>query len=319
MGTDTNRDLKLDGLKFIMIFLVILGHLSYNDWGLSINRMIYSFHMPVFVFLSGYFTSPSTDREKQLKWLKKTLLIYLIAQLAYVVLDVGFDYAKALIKHESIDTSLLSWRDLIVPRIALWYLVCLIYWRLSAWRFFSKTNDIALLFISCGLALASGFVPIDEELSFQRAFSLFPFFVSGMLFRKHGLMERLNKLPYYYALIGLLLGLVASRFMPTYMPKFHYMNWHQLILRVIQTGLGLFLCLCILRVTQVSPAEKVAKYGIYTLWIYIGHIFLLKIGEKALSLFGLSLNLFTALLLASFYCLVLILLANSYHAKKVKL
>ena len=59
------RDLKLDGLKFIMIFLVVLGHLSYNDWGMETGLLIYSFHMPVFVFLSGYFTSRSTDAARQ--------------------------------------------------------------------------------------------------------------------------------------------------------------------------------------------------------------------------------------------------------------
>ena len=67
-----NRDLKLDAIKFIMIFLVVLGHLGYNDYGLGINRVIYSFHMPVFIFLSGYFTSQNTNREKQTKWLKHT-------------------------------------------------------------------------------------------------------------------------------------------------------------------------------------------------------------------------------------------------------
>ena len=41
------RDLHIDGLKFLMIFLVVLGHLSYEDYGLEINKMVYSFHMPI--------------------------------------------------------------------------------------------------------------------------------------------------------------------------------------------------------------------------------------------------------------------------------
>ena len=65
------RDARLDGLKFVLIFLVVLGHLSYNDYGLGLTKMIYSFHMPVFVFLSGYFTSLNADRAKQVVWLKK--------------------------------------------------------------------------------------------------------------------------------------------------------------------------------------------------------------------------------------------------------
>ena len=60
-----NRDLRLDGLKFIMIFLVVLGHLRFIDYGISVGKMIYSFHMPVFVFLSGYFTSQKTEKENK--------------------------------------------------------------------------------------------------------------------------------------------------------------------------------------------------------------------------------------------------------------
>lgn len=44
------RDAKIDGLKFILIFFVVLGHLQYKDYGIELNKMIYSFHMPVFVF-----------------------------------------------------------------------------------------------------------------------------------------------------------------------------------------------------------------------------------------------------------------------------
>ena len=40
----------------------------------------------------------------------------------------------------------------------------------------------------------------------------------------------------------------------------------------------------------------------YVLWIYVGHIYLLRIGEKVLQSLGISLNLFTALLLAALYC-----------------
>lgn len=31
------RDLRYDGLKFMMMFCVVLGHLGYNDYGLDIN------------------------------------------------------------------------------------------------------------------------------------------------------------------------------------------------------------------------------------------------------------------------------------------
>lgn len=61
------RDKKIDILKGFAIYLVVIGHViawffkdfSTNSGSLPINTMvlwnfIYSFHMPLFVFLSGY-------------------------------------------------------------------------------------------------------------------------------------------------------------------------------------------------------------------------------------------------------------------------
>lgn len=51
------RNTQIDSLKFFLIFLVLVGHCL--DIGLSsylnnsLFRFIYSFHMPVFVLLSG--------------------------------------------------------------------------------------------------------------------------------------------------------------------------------------------------------------------------------------------------------------------------
>ena len=64
----TERITAIDSLKFFLIFLVLIGHCL--DIGLdqhlnnSIFRLIYSFHMPVFVLLSGMMF-----KEKSLKTL----------------------------------------------------------------------------------------------------------------------------------------------------------------------------------------------------------------------------------------------------------
>lgn len=298
-----------------MIFLVVLGHIEYNDWGLNVNKVIYAFHMPVFVFLSGYFTSQNTNEVKQRKWLKHILLIYIFAQLAHFALEKGLE---AFIKHKAFDSSLITWNAIIFPRLALWYLICLIYWRLAIWKVFSKVGDTKLLCLSCVLALVSGIIPIDHDFAFQRAFAFFPFFVLGMLFRKQNLMTKLSNIPYTYALMGLFVGLVIARLLPTYMPKFHYSTWQDPVLRVIQSGLGLFLCLLIIRVLRVDTIERFAKYGVYTLWIFIGHTYLIVIGEKTFPILGISFNLISALILTSIYCALFICLAKLFHSQKSK-
>lgn len=57
-----NRDYSFDALKGFLIILVILGHaihLSTDIGGWSLNPLfmvIYTFHMPLFIFVSGYFS-----------------------------------------------------------------------------------------------------------------------------------------------------------------------------------------------------------------------------------------------------------------------
>ena len=45
----------LDIAKGVGILLVVLGHNDFEVISLFVQRLIYSFHMPLFFFLSGYF------------------------------------------------------------------------------------------------------------------------------------------------------------------------------------------------------------------------------------------------------------------------
>ena len=59
----TKRIYKFDNLKAILIFLVVFGHfLELVEGHKLLYLTIYSFHMPLFLFLSGYFAR--FDRKK---------------------------------------------------------------------------------------------------------------------------------------------------------------------------------------------------------------------------------------------------------------
>ena len=52
------RDLGLDNIRALLIFLVVFCHLCELFHGKITDRLyliIYSFHMPCFLFLSGYY------------------------------------------------------------------------------------------------------------------------------------------------------------------------------------------------------------------------------------------------------------------------
>ncbi len=300
------RDLHIDGLKFIMIFLVVLGHLSYEDYGLEINKMVYSFHMPIFVLLSGYFTSIDKLRTAQSKWIKKTFIIYVFAQLGHVLISP--------LMNESINRNVL-----ISPYLALWYLICLLYWRIAYWRLFYQWNDLNLFILSFFLAIISGFIPIDHIFSFQRAFAFFPFFVMGICMKKRNLISYLEKIPSKYAFIGLVIGLGIAHFFPwVYMPKNHYVYTPEPIIRGIQTIIGIYLCIFILSVSRNKYLEKLACFGQYTLWIYIGHTYLIRIGNYLLYKYNYTLNPIQAVLLTIAYCGLFIWIAQKYTFFKKK-
>lgn len=97
--TYTNGRIQVwDVLKFILIFLVIWGHcidklLSSNCYDSTIFRIIYSFHMPLFMMISGYFSLSSMNL-KFLGFLKKKFwqLIYpciIWGSILWVVLEIN--------------------------------------------------------------------------------------------------------------------------------------------------------------------------------------------------------------------------------------
>ena len=75
------RDYRFDNLKGFLIFLVVLGHAIEKFQGKSlmisgsIYSVIYSFHMPAFIFISGFFTNKAQINQQYYRKIVKTLLI----------------------------------------------------------------------------------------------------------------------------------------------------------------------------------------------------------------------------------------------------
>ena len=83
----TKRIQKWDILKFILIFLVVLGHIcdfhtERSETARSLYVFIYTFHMPVFIFLSGLF-SKRTIAEKRLDKIFSYLILYLFIKIIH--------------------------------------------------------------------------------------------------------------------------------------------------------------------------------------------------------------------------------------------
>ena len=89
MGTNTltenNRDTFWDALKWILMFFVIYGHLLPRFYeesriNMALFNLIYMFHMPLFIFISGRF-SHNHNKEKFKSGIIRLLETYVVFQI----------------------------------------------------------------------------------------------------------------------------------------------------------------------------------------------------------------------------------------------
>lgn len=147
------RIIWVDNAKAIGIFLVVFGHLSNPDF---VTNIIYSFHMPLFFFLSGLVFSANPDVSKfMLKKAKSILIPYFIfGILTYMFwLFIGRKYGadatmdlpwwKPIIgMFYSVGTN--GWMQHNIP---LWFLTCLYLSELFLLLLLKITKNIAVWLI----------------------------------------------------------------------------------------------------------------------------------------------------------------------------
>lgn len=173
------RDQRLDTVKGLLIILVVIGHSIENfvfqcdTTATLVYNAIYSFHMPLFVLLSGYFFNPDKswrDQKKRLGMLMETLLVY---QFIHMVLFPS--------ESESIIRSLLT------PGWTLWYLLSLIVWSLTAFilqkRYGLMKNCKTIFIISIAISVVTAYIPLTNEMAFHRTIGFWPFFIMGVILK----------------------------------------------------------------------------------------------------------------------------------------
>lgn len=179
MNSQMYRDYCIDALKMLLIVLVIYGHIPLLDGlingGISIEcdpitwtavKGVYAFHMPLFVLISGYFTKRRLFKEQVTKSLS-LLRIFLI----FHCLDLFLNWCYCGV--------IPGWQELIYPSFALWYLLCLFYWRILVSLIPKNWDERKVIVMSVIISLLIGFVPVYGEFGLHRFFSFMPFFLIG--------------------------------------------------------------------------------------------------------------------------------------------
>ncbi|MCF6150673.1 MAG: acyltransferase family protein [Candidatus Kuenenia sp.] len=164
------RNHQIDNAKAGLIFLVIFGHLiepyiAKDTIFNGIYSAIYTFHMPMFVFISGMLSKRNFGDDYIVRNIVSLVIPFILFQIFYEALEYYF--------YGSIASYTLNIR----PYWILWYLWCLIFWRhmLVVFRFFRFPIVISIV-----LAILAGYVYyIGYYLSFSRILVFFPIFLAG--------------------------------------------------------------------------------------------------------------------------------------------
>lgn len=187
-----------DNLKALLIFLVVLGHflMPITDKGRSIDSCyyyIYLFHMPVFVFVSGFFAKRYIEKGEGKPDVTKItgfLLLYIIYKL--LIWGVNSFMQKTPGEFELLEESGAPWY---LFAMAVWYIIL---------PLFSQFKWYISIIVSVLFSLYAGTVDqIGPFLCLSRIIYFFPFFLLGFYFPKNAI-EILRKIKFKFISLVLL-------------------------------------------------------------------------------------------------------------------
>lgn len=175
MALTDKRDYFFDNARAILIFLVVLGHLlqpytSEDNYLSALYLLIYSFHMPTFLFISGYFAK-HIDQPNYLEKVSRKLLA------PYAIFFTFFSIYYYLVgKSDSIQLNPFD------PVFALWFLITLFFFHVIL-VIVKNYKPVYVLSIAIFVSLLAGFSNnIDGYMSISRTIVFFPIFYIGYLF-----------------------------------------------------------------------------------------------------------------------------------------
>lgn len=295
---NAKRNIKYDNIKGLLIFFVVLAHLLYslkyynNNLSTFITRFIYTFHMPLFLIISGIF-SKKVDK----KSLLNILLLFIFLNISYTL----YDY---------LTTSSLN---LFSIKYSAWYLIALFIYRLII--YLDKNNIISThkktflitLFIITNLISFLN-IPYNRLITY----SFFFFLGYSINFSAIKISKKLSIIGLIISILLLLniasLPLALNFFMASPLLDFNF-----LFLRIFTYLIVIFLFIFIYNLISSKNIFFITKWGENSLSIYMFHRLLtIIITDKFIN----NPYFYLIILLSSF--LICFIFSNNYFKKYLK-
>ncbi len=314
---NNSRVAKWDNAKAFLMLLVVFGHAltPYTEKGgymHTVTLFLYSFHMPLFMFLSGLF-SKSTVNSKPFRY-ERVVSFFLL----FIAMRMT-NYLVLILLGKNPSFPLLSENG--TP----WYIFVFAVFILIA-RVMRDLPKLPTLIISIVLSLLVGYLGfIGNVLMLSRIFTFFPFFWLGYMLEIERLRSFLDKIwVKVFAVVILSLFILVLIFMTDRLFSLRYVftgnnpysefgaDWYPLgaALRLFCYGVSLFVGGSILALIPSKRIPLLTHTGKKTLSIYALHrqpLFILQYTLPGLTLGTLNPNLILIILFAVSCLLTLVL------------
>lgn len=308
------RNPYFDTMKYVLIALVVFGHTLASKKHADINYPLYVtmllFKMPLFIFISGYFSKVKA-KDSFFQGLLKIIETFVVFHFIGVII--------ALLKGEP-----LTLRLMLTPSWPYWYLLCLVYWRLMLYFINIRKNNwnpIVVLAVSVLLAIGAGFVPINKLFEFQRTFTFLPFFVAGVYASKHRhtFTETPSTSYRLFAFLFLLFVFALAFFIEIPQDElflgrtsYYYLDVPAItgcIYRIIHLVMAFSMGLCVMALIPHKQTTA-SKLGQETLFVYVYHTFFVIALRSAIRNMHFPSNTLCMIIYASIILIVLHFLYN---------
>ncbi len=174
------RDPWFDNAKMALVLLVVVGHawtlLPKNGVNDQLYDFLYAWHVPAFVFVTGYLSRSFTWAPQRMWRLVRTVVV------PYVIFECALALFRIYVGGEQLED---LFRD---PHWPMWYLSALFFWRLLT-PIFTFLPTAAAIGVAVATSLVAGLYAGDT-LDLARVLGLLPFFVLGLT----ATQERLERL-----------------------------------------------------------------------------------------------------------------------------
>lgn len=181
-----SRLIEFDVAKALCIILVVMGHYAVDNpsWWVTTHDIIYTFHMPLFMFASGFIYIAFKKEESYghflMKKVRRLMIPYITTSIIIVTLKL---MSQSGLYVENPVTTLSYFKILYLPEAGsfLWF-VWALWWMFCLVPFFKTQLSRSILFGGgIFLYLISPYINLPEEFCLKQAANMLIWFMFGVM------------------------------------------------------------------------------------------------------------------------------------------